>query len=75
MADDVILREQVWGFRGMPILAHPLCATTLMAEIFRATLKMNRFVTKTMVMNADVSENGIMNRVVSNKYEELEDAV
>lgn len=63
MADDVILREQIWGFRGMPVLAHPLYTPALYAEIYRVSL----------VLNKMVSHLGIMNRVVSDRYDELEE--
>jgi hypothetical protein len=29
MADDILLREQIFGFRAMPVLGHPLYSTIM----------------------------------------------
>lgn len=76
MADDVILREQIWGFRGMPVLAHPLYTLTppvLYAEIYRVSLVLNRTVSHLGIMNLAVEDIGKVNRVVSDRYDELEE--
>lgn len=66
MADDVILREQIMGFRGSPILAMPLyniIPPLILAEILDTIQVMNRVVAAIQVMN----------RVVDETYSELED--
>lgn len=73
MADDVILREQIWGFRGMPVLAHPLTPPVLYAEIYRVSLVLNRMVSHLGIMNQSVEDIGKVNRVVSDRYDELEE--
>ena len=74
MADDVLLREQVWGFRGMPVLAHPLYTPpVLYAEVLRANLVMNRSISHLRIVNLSVDALGVVNRIVTDTYDELEE--
>ena len=72
MADDVILREQVWGFRGMPVLAHPLTPPTYYGEVWRRYVAINRTIGSRAQVSRRFEDNVEVTRIISDRYEELE---
>ena len=67
---DVLLSGQIFGAYGLPVYSHPL--HTLYAEIFSATLRMDRLVSGSTILNTSISESAVLNRIVSDRYDELE---
>lgn len=69
---DVLLSGQIFGAYGLPVYSHPLHIDTLYAEIFSATLRMDRLVSGSTILNTSISESAVLNRIVSDRYDELE---
>jgi hypothetical protein len=70
---DVLLSGQIFGAYGLPVYSHPLhIDISLYAEIFSATLRMDRLVSGSTILNTSISESAVLNRIVSDRYDELE---
>ena len=75
MADDVILREQIFGAWAMPMLAHPLYSLippTYYGEVWRRYVAINRTIGSRAQVSRRFEDNVEVTRIISDRYEELE---